>query len=417
MRQKIFKLGGRQAWLIWGLCVIFVIWLFNLQTGYAVLSPKIQDSLGLSIAQIGLVGAIYTWAFAIVQFISGPLLDRFGLRKTLPMAVLMVALGAFLYSNAHTVTALYAAQIVIAFGSAFGFVGAGFAGGKWFSAAKYGLMFGLVQSFASLGSAFGEPATSYLSDKYDWRSVLFGFCIFGIILFVCFLIFIRDPKTSSKPVRSKASLFTQIVVNLANCLRKKDVLLSSLIAGVSFGIMLSVGVLWGPRIFEAYGFTKNSGVLGTGLLWLGLACGAPIFNIWSDRLKKRKMPIILGLIAQFVVLIFIIYSPISSEPLLLGLMFLLGFTAGVHMLGFTVAGEVVSGALIGTSAAIVNACCFIFGGVANSWPAHLLPSTGTLSISNYHSALILMPIALVVALLASLALKESFGLQVKLAKK
>ena len=47
-------IGGPEAWLIWVLATTFVVWLFAIQTGYAVVSPDIQKTAHLTIAQVGL---------------------------------------------------------------------------------------------------------------------------------------------------------------------------------------------------------------------------------------------------------------------------------------------------------------------------------------------------------------------------
>src|SRR5262249_38887338 len=146
------KIGGLEAWVTWSLATIFVVWLFSIQTGYGIVSPDIQVSAHLSLAQISLAGSIYTWAFATCQFFSGSLLDRFGSFPLITIGVGFVTVGAFFYAWTPDYAVLVIAQVVMAIGASFGFVGAGYIGGVWFAAASYGLMFGLVQMFASLGS-------------------------------------------------------------------------------------------------------------------------------------------------------------------------------------------------------------------------------------------------------------------------
>ena len=106
------RLGGPEAWLIWVLATTFVVWLFAIQTGYAVVSPEIQKSAGLSLEQIGLAAYIYTWVFAVVQFFSGALLDRFGSRPLLAIAVGFVTVGAFLYAGTTDFAVLALAQFM-----------------------------------------------------------------------------------------------------------------------------------------------------------------------------------------------------------------------------------------------------------------------------------------------------------------
>ncbi len=54
--------------------------------------------------------------------------------------------------------------------------------------------------------------------------------------------------------------------------------------------------------------------------------------------------------------------------------FCVGLFAGTHMLGFTISGESVRPALIGSAAAIVNGICFIVGGVLEAVPGWACPT-------------------------------------------
>jgi hypothetical protein len=74
------------------------------------------------------------------------------------------------------------------------------------------------------------------------------------------------------------------------------------------------------------------------------------------------------------------------------------------MLGFTIAGEAVPGALIGSASAIVNGVCFIIGGLLTSVPSALLPETPTLA--DFQAALWLLPAVVVVGALAALVMPE-----------
>ena len=148
--------GGPMAWWVWALAVTFVVYLFSFQTGYAIVNPSVQKDLGLSIAQVGTIAAVYTWAFAIAQFFGGALLDRLGARAVIPISIALVTLGIFIFANATSYPMLLLSQVVIAIGSCTGFVGAGYIGGQWFGMAKFSVMFGLVQVVAALTSAFSQ---------------------------------------------------------------------------------------------------------------------------------------------------------------------------------------------------------------------------------------------------------------------
>ncbi len=133
------KLGGRLAWAIWLLATLFSIYKFVSQTSYASLNAGIARAFVLDLGQIGELGALYTYAFAVMTIPSGALLDRYGARKILTVAAGIVALGAFIFSTAATWTALVLGQILMGLGGAFGFPGAGYFTRHWFPNTHFGV--------------------------------------------------------------------------------------------------------------------------------------------------------------------------------------------------------------------------------------------------------------------------------------
>lgn len=397
------KLGGAQAWLVWVLATSFVVWLFAIQTGYAVVSPEIQATAGLSIVQVGLAASIYTWVFAIVQFFSGALLDRFGSRPLLACAVGLVTIGAFLYASTTTFATLATAQCVLAIGASFGFVGAGYIGGTWFPAARYGLMFGLVQAFASLGSAVGQPLILAALNALDWQQLLLAFATFGVLLTALFIVFVRD-AAPHPPGQTGGHVVGDILGELGRCFSNTRVVLAAVIAGASFGTMLAVGTLWGPRLMQARGLDAAFATVLTAIAWLGLAVGAPLVNIVSNRWHSRKWPAMVALALQGAAITLVIYLPSAGNGAAIGLMFAVGLFSGVQMLGFTIAGESVTSDLIGSASAIVNGVCFIVGGLLISIPSALLPEVPDLGA--YQAVLWLMPAVILCGVLGAAALRE-----------
>jgi MFS family permease len=408
---KPSRIGGPEAWTIWVLATIFVVWLFAIQTGYGIVSPDIQRDADLTIGQVSLAASIYTLAFAICQFFSGSLLDRYGTRPLLAIGVALVTAGAFLFAATTSFATLALAQVVLAIGSSFGFVGAGYVGGKWFDGAKYGLMFGLVQMFASLGSAVGQPAISALLGVMSWQAVLAGFGAFGVLLFIAFVFVVRNPVSTpeeiaaAKAAHAGKNVFAEIFADLGACFRNRQVVLSALFAGTSFGTMLAVGVLWGPRVQEARGAGVGFAAVLSALAWLGLAFGAPLVNVVSNRWHSRKRPAVVGLVLQACAVALFIYGPSNGAGASAVVMFAVGLLAGTHMLGFTIAGESVAPNLIGSSAAIVNGVCFIVGGILEAVPGRLLPAENA-NLSDYQGALWIMPAVLVLGALCALGLRE-----------
>ena len=402
------------AWWVWALAVTFVVYLFSFQTGYSIVNPEVQRDVGLSIAQIGTIAAVYTWAFAICQFFGGALLDRLGARKVLPVSIALVTIGIFVFANANSYGMLLLSQVIVAIGSCTGFVGAGYVGGQWFGMAKFSFMFGLVQVGAALTSAFSVNLIGVALDAMTWRTLFNATAGFGIVLFVLGLLYIKNPA----PVVSDATggiggFFAAVLAGMAKVAKIGHVWVASLGGALSFGAMLALGVVWMPKLLMVHGLSEGTAGFGSSLLWFGLAAGSAVVPHWSDVLKRRKLPIILGAGIQLAALLGLLFIPGVGSALALSLCFVFGFANAAHMLAFSTAADVVEPHQIGTSAAIVNGIMFILGGILISRPgvriglgldAGLEPAS--LPLAQFASLPLI--IACTAALLIALVMRETY---------
>ena len=132
----------------------------------------------------------------------------------------------------------------------------------------------------------------------------------------------------------------------------------------------------------------------------------------------------LGCALQLIVIIMIIAGLDAAVTEASIWFFLFGFMAGGSMLPFTIGAELVTPALVGTSAAVVNATQFIVGGIMMAVPGRVLAGTGLIArihesvnelpgtpsgtVADYQWALMIMPVMLGIGLLLCLLLKETY---------
>jgi MFS family permease len=408
------QLAGAHAWWVWILSVAFVVFLFSVQTGYAIVSGSMQRDVGLSVTQVATIAATYTWVFALFQFYGGALLDQLGSRKVLPISIALVVLGVFVFANAKTFEMLLLSQAILAIGSCTGFVGAGYIGGQWFGMAKFSFMFGLVQVVAALTSAVSQNAIEIALRQTERRPLFNYIGVGGVVLFVLGAVFIKNPA----PVVSKSTggvfgFLATVTRSLADVAKIGHVWMASIIGALLFGVLLALGVVWAPKLLMVRGASESTAALGASMLWLGLAVGSAVVPWWSDRIRARKRPIVYGAVVQAVAIAVLVYVPGLGTGVDLALCFILGFANAAHMLAFSTAADVVEPRQIGTSAAVVNGIMFIVGGLAISRPGarvdraiELGIERGTIDLVQY--AAVPLIAACAVAFLLSLAMKETY---------
>jgi MFS family permease len=415
-QTKEYPLGGAMAWWVWALAVVFVVFLFSFQTGYAIVNSSVQKEVGLSITQVGTIAAVYTWVFAVCQFFGGALLDRLGSRKVLPISIALVTIGIFVFANANSYAMLLLSQVIIAVGSCTGFVGAGYIGGKWFGMAKFSFMFGLVQVVAALTSAFSQNLIGAALGSMTWRTLFNATAVFGVVLFALGAFYIRNPTPVTQTGRQGfVEFFTSVLSSMAAVAKIAHVWIASVVGACAFGAMLALGIVWAPKLLMVHGLSEASANFGSSLLWLGLAAGSAVIPYWSDVIKQRKMPIIVGVVVQLVALLLLLYVPMGAV-IAMAVCFIFGFANATHMLSFSTAADVVQPEQIGTSAAIVNGIMFIFGGILISRPGARIAAGLEQGIEPKSFALAQhaswpLVIALVIAVLLALVMRETYPAQ------
>lgn len=385
-------LSACKPWFNWALSVSFVVLVFGFQTGYAITNGDMASSLGLDMADIGLVGFAYTWCFAVSQLVSGALLDRVGARRLLPLACALLALGAILVASANSLTALLLAQLPLGLGASFAFIGAGFVGGVWFAPERYGVMFAWVQFVASIAAFLSQITLTQSLVAWSWHAVIYSLAAVAACLTVLMLL-MRDPPgwNSNHGWPDAPWLFLrQMGRDLFSVTHVPGMLSNLLIGAVSFGSMLAMGVVWAPRLVEAYGVAQHPARIAAACCWLGMAFGAPLFARVAGR--NPKTPLLIGVLLQLGILVVLLGGGAIGVGLLALLLFVFGLAAGASMLCFSIAGTLVGPDKAGIASALVNGSQFVMGGLMMMMPARLMDSSGVLT------SLTVLPLMLLIAL-------------------
>jgi len=357
------------GWWIWSLAVAFVIYTFSFQTGYSIVNAGVQRDVGLSVSQVATIAAVYTWSFALCQFFGGALLDRLGSRKVLPASLALVTVGVFAFGNASSYSMLLLSQVIVAIGSCTAFVGAGYIGGQWFGMARFSVMFGLVAVCSGLVSAFALNLFEAVLGSISWRTLFNIYGVVGIVLAALSAKYIRNPvPVTGGGNTGIGEFFSSVIRDIAQVTRIGHVWLASIVGAALFGVMLALGVVWMPKVLMIHGLTQSEAGFVSSLLWLGSAAGNLVFPRWSDRIKRRRLPMIVGSAVVLTCLLALLYVPDVGRGLAIILCLTLGFASAANMLSFSTVADVMKPSQIGTSAAIVNGITFIVGGILISRP-------------------------------------------------
>ena len=147
----------------------------------------------ISIPDTDLVTALsaYLWVYAPMQLVVGLLIDRFGSRFPLAVAVHRMWHWIIAFRKRHqTAVDLGMGRGLQGFGSAFAFVGAIYVATVWCSPKRLALIIGLTTSVGMIGAIAGQAPVAAIAGEFGWQTVVRWGGLIGIGLGVVLLVFI-----------------------------------------------------------------------------------------------------------------------------------------------------------------------------------------------------------------------------------
>jgi predicted MFS family arabinose efflux permease len=186
---------ARGAWLVLGiLCFVYVLNFLDRQL-LSILSKPIQDELGVTDGQLGLIGGLYFALFYCILAIPvGWLADR-----TNRVKVLAIACGLWSAATAACGMASNYPQLVLARMT----VGIGEAGGvppsyaiisDYFPSGQRATALGLFNMGPPIGQALGVAFGASVAAAYSWRDAFLALGVVGLVTATAIYVLMREPK-------------------------------------------------------------------------------------------------------------------------------------------------------------------------------------------------------------------------------
>lgn len=406
-----------QAWAIWFLSACFMFYKYALEVSPSVMTHTLMSSFHINGVQLGNLVACYFYAYLLLQIPAGLLIDRFGPRKVTSLAILLCALGSFVFAHSTTVMVAGFARFAMGVGAAFGVVNCLKLTANWFPPRRFAFMTGLMMSIAMLGAVGGQAPLAAFIQAVSWQEAIEVIAFVGFGLAILFFIIVRDKAPDHKTDKALSTTKLSLIASLKEILSHRDSWWISIYSGFAFASVMIFGGLWGVSfIKEAYVLDTNFAAQAVSLIFIGFAIGAPVFGWYSDWIGRRKIVIFWGTFLALISISLVIYCPTSSFYYLGLLLFLFGFFISSFLLCFTMIRETNKASLAATAVGFMNAFQALFGAGADlltgkildmTWGGTMVEGARIFAASSYQTAFLVIPITLVISLLALFKVKES----------
>jgi sugar phosphate permease len=348
------------AWSVWSLGAgLFLLGFFH-RVAPAVLHRELSLDFGLSAASLGSLSALYFYSYVVMQIPTGLLVDRYGPRRLITAGLVLSTLGAMLFALAPSLFWAGVGRLLIGAFVAVGFVCTLKLATHWLAPERFALAAGLLLVAGMTGAVFAGAPLHWASEAFGWRTVTLGAGMVGLILAVAVWMIVRDDPAERGysgyvSAGSGKAEHQSEWQKLKRVFAYRNSALLALAPGGIVGSVLAFSGLWGiPFLTDVYGMSSAIAATVCSSIMLAWAFSGPVFGLFSERIRLRRLPYLIGTCIAAGCWSVVILVPDLPRSILVVLLLGAGFFSGGMILGFTQAKESVPMALAGTVSGVVN---------------------------------------------------------------
>lgn len=358
-------------WFFWLIGTIFYLYQFVFRTLFSTLGYDITQKFQISVADLSTFFAAGMLAYPLMQIPAGILLDRFGPRKMLTIAMGCLSLGILLVSWTNSFALAIFGRVLMGAGSAFGFIGTSKIATSWFPLKMMGFLLGFTVFLGSMGGAFSKYLYEALPSHWDLNHSLLNMGLFGAGLALVIAIFLKDKSSPNLSTnRQKVVKTTTFLQDLRTIFTHKQIMFAALFTFFGYLPISIIGDSWGTIAFEKM-FHVDKSIAENTLIYfyVAFAIGAFFYSSLANTLRKIRYVLLVeyGLAVLFMYILFMHPEVGSSNffgiPGFLLLSSAIGFNLGGVSLAFPIgcshAPEQISATIVG----VMNTLCMVSGGI------------------------------------------------------
>jgi len=403
------------AWLVCLLAASFYCYEYLLRIEPSVMLPELRTYFSMTASGIGILSAMYYYAYTPLQILVGSFTDYFGPKQTLIVAISLCALGVFLFGSSAFLWVAGLGRLFIGIGSAFAFVGVLKLADITLPKRHFPIFVGFTTSLGMLGAMFGDIGMSHAVMVFGWHKVIVFSAWVGVALLPLFILFVKEKKRQAVYHHAKPAL-RDFVRSFFVVVRKRQLLLAGLVGCILYLSLTVFAEMWGIGFLKAIRTEpRNQLVFANAMVFCGWLFGGPLHGWLSEKLGNRKSILFFGAIVALISFSAILVWPHMPYDLLVFCLFLFGLSSSAEILCFAIGKSTVPEQLTATAMGAVNFFIMLGGMVLQPlvgilldhfWSGQLSHGARVYSASDYIHAFWMVPAALVIAAVLSLFLRR-----------
>jgi NNP family putative nitrate transporter len=362
--------SGKYQWLILGVAVYsFIVMMMNFSV-FPIVSDEMSKEISLTYSQIGLLMAIFSFLYAVVQIPTGIASDRFGGSKIASLSVLILGFSGLLLAFTPSYSVALLARILIGLSAGFLIPSTVRLLPGWFKAKDYDRAMGIYGTGQGAALFITLLSIPPVVSIYGWRKSLILVSFLTLIAAALSLTFLRDKEnTDNKSGQLNFKNFKNVINTQLLLLTSVNVTAMSFFTGI---------LTWMPLfLIKKLEFSLNEVGYTSAVMGAMMVLSSYVGGSLSNRISGSKIILITMVICVISPVMFI-YSDSSLSVFFISILFGWAIMLSFGPI-FGAIPKVVKKEFVGMGFGIFNTITFIGSSITPAITGYILDVTRNFS--------------------------------------
>lgn len=424
--SKAAFLSSARPWFVWSVAALFYLYQFILRNSPSVMTDDLMRDFSVEACSLGVLSTFFLISYVSCQIPAGLAMDKFGPTRLLRVAIFLCMFGTIIFATSSSFYFACFGRLLIGTGATCAFLGSIKLATFWFHPERLALVVGFTLLAGKFGASLGQAPLAFAIELLGWRYALLLVVIpLGLILAACIWLFVRDtpPEGPIAPVEPVDTTVKTLFSRLKEMAVNYRIWALGIYGALMYAPMLAFVDLWGVAFLsKAYDVSRVKAGTVTTMFYIGVGVGSPLVAFLSDYFQTRKVPMIIGAVLAIICNMAIIYLTDVPFIFMYLLLFLAGFVFSAQPLIFSSVCQLTPHASNGTAISFTNTMVMSSGLILQPligwfldwiWDGVMNNGIPLYTIADYRFALLSIPVCLLISLLITPFIPETFPKKIK----
>jgi len=273
--------------------------------------------LQLSRFILGLIGGAFSIAYAMGQFLNGPIIDSFGAKRAVLLGLILTSTLSLIFSYSSLPLLLMIVWCLNGYAQSLGWPSVVKIISNWFRSERWRVG-GAFGSCFLVGNMIAWPLLGYVAAKYGWRAAFYLPPILLILIAAIFYLCVEE-----SPRDAERDEIVGMRFRFKGILSSRNLILASL-AYVMIQIVRGGFTLWIPAyLFESWNLPLDMVGCAAAAVPIGGILGSATLTFILDRMEGSRRRLIVSLLTLSLGLTIILIRGLSPSSIQVGIVLLL----------------------------------------------------------------------------------------------